>query len=113
MGSQTQKEKEHKYAPVRRILNLNLLLQQSQWTSKSPKVKDQNLTIYIDNEYKQYLQTNMKTKNYIGNINWCELQLLLILVEERGSVEAKGGAKGEDKGWTCRCFIDHFFMNTS
>ena len=57
-----KKKKKHKYAPVRRILNLNLLLQQSQWTSKSPKVKDQNLTIYIDNEYKQYLQTNMKTK---------------------------------------------------
>ena len=57
-----KKKKKHKYAPVRRILNLNLLLQQSQWTSKSPKVKDQNLTIYIDQQYKHYLQTDMKTK---------------------------------------------------
>ena len=50
MGSQTQKEKEHKYAPVRSYFKFESLLQQSQWTSKSPKVKDQNLTIYIDNE---------------------------------------------------------------
>ena len=57
-----KKKKKHKYGPVRRILNLNLLLQQSQWTSKSPKVKDQKLTIYIDQQYKHYLQTDMKTK---------------------------------------------------
>ena len=57
-----KKKKKHKHGPIRRILNLNLLLQQSQWTSKSPKVKDQKLTIYIDQQYKHYLQTDMKTK---------------------------------------------------
>ena len=62
-------KEKHKQGSVRRILNLNFLLQQSQWTSKSPKVKDQNLTIYIDLQYKHYLQTERKQKNYIGDIN--------------------------------------------
>lgn len=38
-----------------RIKYLNLLLQNSRWTSNSPIIKDQNLKIYVDNNYKHFL----------------------------------------------------------
>jgi len=44
-----------------RIQYLNLLLLDKTWTSKSPNIKDQNLKIYIDDDYKQYIN-NIGTK---------------------------------------------------
>ena len=41
--------------PKGRIQRLSSLLERGIWTSKSPTIKDQNLTIYIDDEYKQLL----------------------------------------------------------
>ena len=37
---------------------LNILLKNTQWTSNSPKIIDQNLVIYIDNDYKKYIDYN-------------------------------------------------------
>ena len=50
----------HHNGPTKRILNLNKLLTQKQWTSKSPQIKDQSLIIYIDEEYKHLL--SVKTR---------------------------------------------------
>ena len=38
-----------------RIKYLNILLKNERWTSNSPKIKDQNLKVYIDEDYKKYL----------------------------------------------------------
>ena len=38
-----------------RILRLSVLLDRGIWTSKSPFIKDQELTIYIDDEFKVQL----------------------------------------------------------
>ena len=38
-----------------RIQYLNILLKQERWTSNSPEIKDQNLKVYIDEDYKKYL----------------------------------------------------------
>ena len=38
-----------------RIRYLNLLLSDEKWTSNSPKIKEQNLKIYIDDNYKHLL----------------------------------------------------------
>ena len=46
--------------PLRRVLNLNLLLTKERWTSKSPKIKDQNITIYIDDDYREQLTVEAK-----------------------------------------------------
>ena len=46
---------------IGRIQYLNLLLLDKKWTSNSPNIIDQNLTIYIDNDYKKYI-TNINTK---------------------------------------------------
>jgi len=37
--------------PLRRVEYAHLMIQQEVWTSKSPKIKDQNLRVYIDDEY--------------------------------------------------------------
>lgn len=39
-----------------RILRLSALVDRGIWTSKSPKIKDQDLTIYIDDEYTNNLE---------------------------------------------------------
>ena len=44
-----------------RLDYLNLLLNDKQWTSNSPLIKEQHLTLYIDNNYK-HLITNVNTK---------------------------------------------------
>ena len=38
-----------------------LMIQKEQWTSKSPKIKDQHLQVYIDDDYK-YIFNNYPTK---------------------------------------------------
>lgn len=49
--------------PEGRILRLSALLTRGIWTSKSPKLKEQNLTIYIDDEYRMSLKNDIfKTK---------------------------------------------------
>ena len=48
--------------PSGRVQHLSNLLQKEQWTSKSPKIKDQDLIIYIDDEYKEYLKKDIVTK---------------------------------------------------
>lgn len=40
---------------VGRIKYLNKLLKDDRWTSNSPLIKKQNLRIYVDKEYKQFL----------------------------------------------------------
>ena len=41
---------------IGRIEYLNILLKNERWTSNSPKIKEQNLKIYIDDDYKTYLE---------------------------------------------------------
>ena len=43
-----------------RIEYLNLLLSDEKWTSNSPKISEQNLTIYIDDDYKNLLEYDTK-----------------------------------------------------
>ena len=38
-----------------RLDYLNILLHDKQWTSKSPLIKEQHLTLYIDNNYKHLI----------------------------------------------------------
>jgi predicted GIY-YIG superfamily endonuclease len=45
--------------PKGRIQRLSALLDRGIWTSKSPSLKDQDLTIYIDDEYKEFLKNNI------------------------------------------------------
>ena len=54
--------KHHKkqYGCQGRISNLQHLWDRGYWTSKSPQLKDQLLTIYVDSEYKDILY--METK---------------------------------------------------
>jgi len=40
---------------VGRIEYLNILLKNERWTSNSPKIIDQKLKIYIDDDYRDYL----------------------------------------------------------
>ena len=47
----------------KRIEYLNELLKQKKWTSKSPDIQTQNLTIYIDKEF----------ENIINSVNTQEL----------------------------------------
>ena len=42
--------KKHR-GPYKRIEYAYLMIQNETWTSKSPKIIDQNLQVYIDNEY--------------------------------------------------------------
>ena len=46
--------------PKGRIQRLSALLERGIWTSKSPKIKDQELTIYIDDEYNYLLSCNTR-----------------------------------------------------
>ena len=48
---------------------LSRLLKRDKWTSNSPHIKDQPLTIYIDDDYKHHLQSNQKIslKSFIGS----------------------------------------------
>jgi len=43
-----------------RIKYLNLLLKDEKWTSNSPKINEQNLNIYIDDDYKNLLECDTK-----------------------------------------------------
>ena len=45
---------------IGRIEYLNILLKEEKWTSNSPNIKDQKLTIYIDDNYKNYLNCDFK-----------------------------------------------------
>ena len=47
--------------PLKRVEFTHLMIQQEVWTSKSPKIKDQNLHVYIDDEY-SYLFKEYPTK---------------------------------------------------
>ena len=46
--------------PIGRIKYLNILLKNERWTSNSPEIKNQNLTIYIDEDYKDFLECDTK-----------------------------------------------------
>ena len=46
--------------PKGRIQRLTALLERGIWTSKSPIIKEQELTIYIDDEYKHLLSCNTR-----------------------------------------------------
>ena len=46
---------------LKRIEYVYLMLQNEKWTTKSPLIKEQNLTIYIDDDY-SYLFNNYPTK---------------------------------------------------
>jgi predicted GIY-YIG superfamily endonuclease len=55
--------RKFKYA-TGRIQYLNLLLKNEKWTSKSPKIKDQNLTVYIDNDYENLIDSVITQELY-------------------------------------------------
>tara|TARA_B100001093_G_scaffold226490_1_gene217044 strand:- start:227 stop:565 length:339 start_codon:yes stop_codon:yes gene_type:complete len=40
--------------PSKRVEYISLMIQKEKWTSKSPKIKDQSLQIYIDDEYSSF-----------------------------------------------------------
>ena len=44
--------------PSGRVQHVSNLLKKERWTSKSPNINDQNLTIYIDDEYKEKLSSD-------------------------------------------------------
>ena len=46
--------------PSGRVQHLSNLLKKDKWKSKSPIIKDQNLTIYIDNEYRENISAETK-----------------------------------------------------
>ena len=49
--------------PQGRVTHVSNLLTKDRWTSKSPLIKEQTLTIYIDDEYKSHLlQTTFPSK---------------------------------------------------
>jgi predicted GIY-YIG superfamily endonuclease len=54
--------------PQGRIIHLSNLLKKEQWTSKSPKIKEQTITIYIDDEYKDNLNTEIPIKELYWKI---------------------------------------------
>ena len=41
----------------KRVKYVTEMLSSERWTKKSPLIKDQNLQIYVDNEYQKYLET--------------------------------------------------------
>ena len=49
------KHHKKKYGCHNRVLNLEYLWKRGHWTSKSPLIQNQDLTIYIDSEYKSLL----------------------------------------------------------
>ena len=46
--------------PSGRVQHLSNLLKKDKWTSKSPIIKGQCLTIYIDNEYREHISAETK-----------------------------------------------------
>ena len=56
------KHSKHLRGPSGRIQHLNKLLTKDKWTSKSPLLKDQSFTIYIDDEYKNLVDTTFTLK---------------------------------------------------
>lgn len=49
--------------PEGRVKHLSTMLKKDKWTSKSPLIKEQELTIYIDDDYKDYIKNdNFKIK---------------------------------------------------
>ena len=53
------------YGDIGRIKYLNLLLQGKKWTSTSENICDQNLIIYIRDEYNNLLDYNLKRELYL------------------------------------------------
>ena len=47
--------------PTKRILYSFFMIQKDKWTSNSPTIKTQNLTVYIDDDY-SYIYKNYPTK---------------------------------------------------
>ena len=54
------KHHKKKYGCHNRVLNLEHLWKRGHWTSKSPLIQNQTLTIYIDSEYKSLLTMNTR-----------------------------------------------------
>ena len=54
------KHHKKKHGSHNKIVNLQLLWTRGYWTSKSPFIKDQQLTIYIDSEYRELVMMDMK-----------------------------------------------------
>ena len=53
--------------PEGRVKHLSVMLNKDKWTSKSPLIKEQDLIIYIDDDYKEYV----KNDNYkIKELYW-------------------------------------------
>ena len=44
--------------PEGRVKHLSAMLKKDKWTSKSPLIKEQGLTIYIDDDYKEYIKND-------------------------------------------------------
>jgi predicted GIY-YIG superfamily endonuclease len=43
---------------INRVINVNHLLTKEKWTSNSPTIKHQSLNIYIDSDFKEYINNN-------------------------------------------------------
>ena len=52
---------KRKKGAEKRVSYMNEMIHSGKWTKKSPLIKDQNLQIYVDNEYKKYID-KLETK---------------------------------------------------
>jgi predicted GIY-YIG superfamily endonuclease len=56
--------------PDGRVKHLSNMLKKEKWTSKSPVIKEQNLTIYIDDAFKPYLTTSSSNNIKVKELYW-------------------------------------------
>jgi len=56
--------------PDGRVKHLSNMLKKEKWTSKSPVIKEQNLTIYIDDAFKPYLTTSSSNDIKVKELYW-------------------------------------------
>ena len=46
---------KRKRGDIKRVKYINDMIQSGKWTKNSPLIEDQNLRIYVDNDYKKYI----------------------------------------------------------
>lgn len=48
---------KRKKGDIKRVKYINDMIQSGKWTKNSPLIEEQNLRIYVDNDYKKYIET--------------------------------------------------------
>ena len=52
---------KRKKGDIKRVMYINDMIESGKWTKNSPLIKDQNLQIYVDSDYKKYVN-KLETK---------------------------------------------------